>query len=327
MINSYLQFSEEIHNLTAAEAQWCAAFLGQLSRSGSIDFEYGFQQQEDGGAATTLWLQGDETLSDTLTDFVQRFLAEHRPDQFMVISYAATCSQMLPGAFGGGKVFITADSITWSDNALWLAAQVAAFKRSRGEEAQPTAALGEVGASALVDRLYWFIIDTDRPAHPFHRELAAYVVGATPLWGKNLDEAEASQFLELLARGARQAAVPNLDWTEEAVAHLPTEDGIRTPVSCVATPGWVLDGVGQAYRVDQVPSSVEVRLSAIQSVAISFERPLTPAEIQQLQQRAQAFVQSTLYQRRDDGASVVITGYRLVESVTVDTCTDVMGQQ
>jgi hypothetical protein len=323
MSNSYLQFSEEIGGLSADEAQWCAAFLRQLRRSGSIDFEYGFQQ-EAGQAGTTLWLQGDETLSDTLTDFVQRFLAAHRPDQCIVISYAATCSEMLPGAFGGGKVFITADSITWSDDAQCLAAQVAAFKRSRGSEAQPTAALGEVGATALVDRVSWFIIDTDQPAHPFHRELAAYVVGATPLWGSNLDEADASPYLELLARGARQAAAPDLDWTEEAVAHLPTEDGIRTPVRCAATPGWVLDGVGHAYRVDQIPPGAEARLSSFQSVAISFERPLTAAEVKQLQERAQAFVRSTLYQRGDGGAPVVITGFRLVESATVDTCTDVL---
>lgn len=323
MTNCYLQFSEEISGLTPAEEQWCAAFLDRLRRSGFIDFECGFQQ-EAGQEGATLWLQGDETLSDTLTDFVQRFLAEHRPDQFIVISYAATCDDMLPGAFGGGKVFITANSVTWSDDAAWLAAQVAAFKRSIGEKAQPTAALGEVGAMALADCVYWFIIDTDQPAHPFHRELAAYVVGATPLWGKNLDEVEASQFLELLARGARRAASPDLDWAEEAVAHLPTEDGIRTPVRCAATPGWALDGMGQAYRLHQVPPGIEARLSAIQSVAISFERPLTPQEVQQLQERAQAFLQSSMCQRRKDGAPAVIIGFRLVESATVDTCLDVL---
>ncbi len=326
MTNTYLQFSEEIGDLTAGEEQWCAAFLRQLQRSGAIDFEYGFQQ-EAGEAGTTLWLQGDETLSNTLTSFVQRFLAEHRPDRFIVISYAATCDRPLAGEFGGGKVFITADSITWSDDAEWLAARVAAFKRSLDEEAQPTAAPGEVGATALVERIYWFVIDTDQPAHPFHRELAAYVVGATTRWGKSLDEAEASQFLELLARGARQAAAPSLDWTEQAVAHLPAEDGISTPVRCAATPGWVLDEAGRAYRPGQVPSGVEARLSSYQSVAISFKRALSEAEVLHLRERAQAFVQSDLCPRGEDGTPAVILGYRLMESLAIATCTAVFASE
>ena len=327
MPNSNMQFSEEIQHLTPVEKQWCETFLRRLERLGALDFDYKLEEKEEGSPSWTLWLHGDETLSNTLISFVQRFLAKHRPDRYFSLSYAAACSRPLVGEFGGGAVFITARSAVWWNETAWLDQQIAAFKRSLGEEVPPASALGTVGATAVTSCVYWLIIDTDQPVYPFHRELAAYVVGATPLWGKHLDEAEASQFLELLARGAIRAAAPNLDWAEEAVAHLPTEDGIRTPVTCVPTPGWVLDGAGQAYRVDQVAPSVEARLSSFQSVAISFERPLTSAEVQQLQERAQAFVQSTMYQRRDDGAPVAITGYRLVESVTVDTCTDVFGQE
>ena len=326
MPNYNMLFSEEIRRLTPGEEQWCETFLRRLERMGALDFEYEFQQEE-GDDGATLWLHGDETLSDTLTGFVRRFLAKHRADQYLVISYAATCSKPLAGEFGGGMVFINARSVTWTDDAEWLARQVATFKRSPSEGVQPGAALDTVEATEVTERAYWLIIDTDQHAYPFHRELCAYVVGATPLWGKNLDEAAAQQFLDLIARGAVRAVAPDLDWTEEAVAHLPTEDGIRTPVTCVATPGWVLDGAGQPYRVDEVPPGVEARLSSYQSVAISFERPLTWAEVQQLQERAQAFVQSDLYQRREGGAPIMILGYRLVESLTVEICTAVFAQE
>ena len=326
MPNFTMQFSEEIQHLTPVEKQWCETFLRRLERLGAQDFDYKLEEEE-GDLSWTLWLHGDETLSNTLIGFVQRFLAKHRPGESFSLSFAATCSEPLVGEFGGGAVFITARSAVWWNETAWLDQQVAAFKRSLSEEVQPATALGTAGTSVVTSRVYWFIIDTDQSAYPFHRELAAYVVGAMPLWGKNLDEAAAGQFLDLLARGAMRAAAPDLDWTEEAVAHLTTEDGIRTPVTCVATPGWMLDEGGQAYRVDQVAPSVEASLSAIQSVAISFERPLTPAEIKQLQERAQAFVQSTMYQRGEGGAPVVITGYRLVESVTVDTCTGVLGSE
>jgi len=326
MPNFNMLFSEEIPHLNAVEKQWCETFLRRLARLGALDFDYKLEEEE-GSPSWKLWLHGDETLSNTLIGFVQRFLAKHRRGESFSLSYAATSSRPLVGQFGGGAVLITARSAIWWNETAWLDQQAAAFKRSLGEEVPPAPALGNVGATAVMACVYWFIVDTNQPAYPFHRELAAYVVGATPLWGKNSDEAAAGQFLELLARGAMRAAAPALDWTEEAVAHLPTEDGIRTPVTCVPTPGWVLDGVGQAYRVDQVAPSVEARLSSFQSVAISFERPLTSAEVQQLQERAQAFVQSTMYQRSEGGAPAAITGYRLVESVTVDTCTDVFGQE
>jgi hypothetical protein len=327
MPNFNMLFSEEIQHLTPIEKQWCETFLRRLERLGAVDFDYKLEEKEEGSPSWTLWLHGDENLSDTLIGFVQRFLAKHRPGESFSLSYAATCSKPLVGEFCGGAAFITARSAVWWNETAWRDQQTASFKRSLGEDVPPAPALGTVGATAVTACVYWFIVDTDQPAYPFHRELAAYVVGATPLWGQNLDEAAAGQFLELLARGAIRAAAPDLDWTQEAVAHLPTEDGIRTPVTCVPTPGWMHDGAGQAYRVDQVPPGVEARLSSFQSVAISFERPLTSAEVQQLQERAQAFVQSTMYQRSEGGAPVVITGYRLVESVTVDTCTDVFGQE
>lgn len=225
-------------------------------------------------------------------------------------------------------IFITALSIAWTDDADWLARQVAAFERSPGPSTadavvQPAAPLDVVGATAVTGRIYWFIVDTDRYSFPFHQQLCAYLTGRTPLCGWNTTEARAQRTLGDSAAQVREEAGPTLDWTEEAVLQLPTEDGIRTPVTCTPTPGWVADATGQSYGAGARPAGRSTVFTAYQSVAISFERVLTHAEILQLRARTQAFVLSDLYQRGEAGAPITILGYRLVESVTVDLCTAV----
>jgi|ERR1700730_8543463 hypothetical protein len=129
MPNFDMQFSEEIQELTPVEKLWCETFLRRLDRVGILDFAYQFQEEGDGVSAWTLWLHGEETLSPTLIRFVQRFLVRHRPEQYLAISYAQTCSRPLVGEFGGGMVFITATEAVWWDGAAWLNQQIAAFKQ------------------------------------------------------------------------------------------------------------------------------------------------------------------------------------------------------
>lgn len=134
MPNFDMQFSEEIQRLTPVEKLWCETFLRRLEWLGALDFDYRLaEEEEDGGALWSLWLHG-ETLSYILTGFVQRFLTRHRSDQYVSISYAATCSRPLIGEFGGGAVFITAQAAVWWDETAWLDQQIASFKRRLGED-------------------------------------------------------------------------------------------------------------------------------------------------------------------------------------------------
>src|SRR5689334_2711862 len=116
MPNYNMIFSEDIPTLTAVEKQWCETSLRRLGGLGFLDFEYDFSQ-EAGASTWELWLDGGETLSNTLVGFVQRFLAKHGAGEFFSLSYAATCSRPLVGECGGGAVFITAHSATWWNEA------------------------------------------------------------------------------------------------------------------------------------------------------------------------------------------------------------------
>jgi hypothetical protein len=323
MTNFYMLCAEEIPHLTPVEQWWCETFLRRLARIGAVDFGYAFETGDEG---TALRLYADEVLSDTLTGFMQRFLAKHRPDQYIAIGYAAVCGDPLPGAFGGGMVFITANAVTWSDDGDWMRQQVAAFQRSLLEDASPQAvqspgSLGAVGAMAVTERISWFIVDTGSQAYPFHLDLCAFVTGRYPLCGLNVEQAFMLRGVRDLAHRAVQEANGALDWTEEAVLYLSSEDGIRTPIKCVATPGWILDRSGAAYRVGQVPPDVQETFPAYQSVAVCFERALTPAEIAQLQERARAFVQAGADRREGGILPISLLAFRIVESAVVDTCT------
>jgi hypothetical protein len=331
MTSYYLQTSEEIRSLTLQEKSWCERFLSKLESRGCLDFCYKLQQEEEtdngGGDSWTLWLYADENISEVMTGFVQRFLARHRPDQYVVLRYAAACGDPLPGEFGGGLIFITAGVVLWSDDKDWLAQQVAGFDRfvrkaGTTTESQRLVPLQAKGMTSISDRTYLFIVDTDRHAYPFHLALCAFLTGTCPLYGQCLDESQLVQ-RELLQHIANTSPMA-LDWTEETVLYLPTEDGIRVPAMCVPTPNWVIDRSGVAKH--SPPDSEEGALPAYQSVAISFERPLSRRELEQLYERALLFAQSDLYEQ-EAGVPITILGYRLIEAVTVETCTAVFPEE
>ena len=102
----------------------------------ALGFEFSFHEDHDNGGYVTdgwgrhLWLYA-ETWGDVtnVAWLVQKFLKQFRPDQCWSLSYSATCSKPRVGEFGGGAVFVTADTIRWQNAYDFIEEQRAAFNR------------------------------------------------------------------------------------------------------------------------------------------------------------------------------------------------------
>ena len=102
------------------DAQWDA-----------LGFEYGFHEDHDtGGWGRHLWLYAEDWGdASNVAWLVQKFLKQFRPDQCWSLTYSATCSKPRVGEFGGGAVFVTADTIQWQNAHDFIEDQRAAFRR------------------------------------------------------------------------------------------------------------------------------------------------------------------------------------------------------
>ncbi len=166
MADNYLQFSEVIANLTEPEEAWLKEQLQPIRVFGgneyaedaapaeqadaewdgirflrdktdydpkwdALGFEFDFCDDQDrGGWGRHLWLYAEEWGDGgNVAWLVQKFLKKFRPDQCWSLSYAATCSKPRVGEFGGGAVFVTADTIAWQDSGDFIEGQRAAFGR------------------------------------------------------------------------------------------------------------------------------------------------------------------------------------------------------
>lgn len=172
-----------------------------------------------------------------------------------------------------------------------------------------------IGDSALIGTTFWFVIDTNRYAGNFERDMCANVTGryGDCEVGKEVAERVLSE-----VGGA-------LDWTEEAICKTQDEHGVARPVRMEQTPRWVQDHDGNHYPQDQVPAGIVPFQWAYQSVAISFERTLSEAELLQLMDRAEAFPHDESYLRRYKDTPLAVIGYRVIEEQTMQTCRVVYG--
>ncbi len=168
MADNYLQFSEVIANLTEQEEAWLKDQLQTVRVFGekeypedavpaeladmkadwsgvrflrdktdhdaqwdALGFEYSFHEDHDtGGWGHHLWLYA-ESWGDVsnVTWLAQKFLKRFRPDQCWSLTYSATCSKPRVGEFGGGAVFVTADTIRGQNACDFIEDQRAAFSR------------------------------------------------------------------------------------------------------------------------------------------------------------------------------------------------------
>ena len=166
MADNYLQFSEVVAKLTEQEEAWLKDQLESVRVFGekeypedavpadlagkdadwsgvrflrdkpdhdaewdALGFEFSFHD-DTGGWGRHLWLYA-ETWGDitNVAWLVQKFLKQFRPDQCWSLTYSATCSKPRVGEFGGGAVFVTADTIRWQNAYDFIEQQRAAFGR------------------------------------------------------------------------------------------------------------------------------------------------------------------------------------------------------
>jgi hypothetical protein len=125
--NNYLQFSEQIDELTDAEVGWIQehleivsidadedsqewkdlAELYELDRGDYVDFQWDI---EGSGGSRSLWIYAEESGNpEQVGKFVQAFLKKWRPNDSFVMTWAAYCSKLRIGEFQGGAIFVTKD--------------------------------------------------------------------------------------------------------------------------------------------------------------------------------------------------------------------------
>jgi hypothetical protein len=102
----------------------------------ALGFEFNFHEDHDNGGYVTdswgrhLWLYAEDWGdASNVAWLVQKFLKQFRPDQCWSLTYSATCSKPRVGEFGGGAVFVTADTIRWQNAYDFIEDQRAAFGR------------------------------------------------------------------------------------------------------------------------------------------------------------------------------------------------------
>jgi len=159
--NNYLEFSETLGPLTKKEAAWLQQQLDPIVVVNGTEFpaddapEYdepdyrGLQFLRDhedldddadmpgfgvefqsAGKDRQAWFHAEEGGDPgRVAHLVQKFLKKFRPDQCWSLTYATTCSKPRLGEFGGGAVFVMADSICWNSSYDFVEEQRMAFAR------------------------------------------------------------------------------------------------------------------------------------------------------------------------------------------------------
>lgn len=122
MANNYIEFSEYVTTKTEAELDWWIKKIEELEALGELDDPT--EDQEELGQAScyfgiegkSIWVHADEGGNlEVIADIVQMFLKENCPDNSWSMTWAFTCSKPRIGEFGGGGVFVTAESQQWFD--------------------------------------------------------------------------------------------------------------------------------------------------------------------------------------------------------------------
>lgn len=94
----------------------CVSFDGGL---------HGIEIVPDGKGKYDIYFVCEESGDPWIVGFlVQMYLRKFHPDGYFTLSYAVTCSKMRVGEFGGGAMFVSADSIENLSAHQWLGEQV-----------------------------------------------------------------------------------------------------------------------------------------------------------------------------------------------------------
>lgn len=155
MSDNFVQLCEGIDMASDEERVWAVDHLGILARvedDDTIDdYEdhpeyaeynriFGLYQIEDTGDKSSF--EFDYNIEDgvfyvTIDDcgsvdkaaiFMQQYLLKFQPESCLTMTWAETCSRSLPGEFGGGAAFITAEDIEWMGAHDWCRRRIGEFR-------------------------------------------------------------------------------------------------------------------------------------------------------------------------------------------------------
>lgn len=114
MANNCLRFSEQIDLADEVQAAWVRKQLGD-----SDGFEW--EIIDESGKRTLLLFAEESGDPHAVARFVQAFLRRFRPNGSFSLTYAAYCEKPRLGEFGGGAIYVTAESIESFDTHEWVA--------------------------------------------------------------------------------------------------------------------------------------------------------------------------------------------------------------
>lgn len=140
MADYYTQFAMSLDDVSSEEAQWIREMIAE-DEDGFPKFMQDWEDRDEmlGFLAFDLTFDDDRTVKITdldgygnegqLARFLQMYLKRWRPDTYLGLSFAYTCSKPRNDAFGGGAAFITADYIEWMSLQAFLHGQALQFLR------------------------------------------------------------------------------------------------------------------------------------------------------------------------------------------------------
>jgi hypothetical protein len=156
-----------------------------------------------------------------------------------------------------------------------------------------------------MEEKYLLIIDTEKYAGGFEREMCAYTTGQLGECGVGSKEADI--FREEVDKEA-------VEWLDNNIENVSDNHGVFRPVCLSATPGWFNSGMGKMYR-DSEQVDGATKYPAYLSIEIMFYEKPSDSLIDLITQRAHKFCKD---KRVGHFRPKKITAVRLVKRVTKD---------
>ena len=134
MADYYTQYSAEIDKLTDDEIKWLEVRLKDIEDARADDDGLGEDDNDLGQVELqdrTLWFCGRESGDPrAIAEFVQGFLKQFRPNGSFSMGHTFSCSRPRLDGFGGGAVFVTAESIEHVNSDTWLRERYAEHEKN-----------------------------------------------------------------------------------------------------------------------------------------------------------------------------------------------------
>lgn len=131
MADYHMQFSECINRLNASELHWWKLRVEKLQSDLENDADVDYPGEivvDEGNRQVHLYSESGGDPFATVK-IVQEFLKFYRSKGHFSLTWAFTCDKPRIGEFGGGALFVTADSIDEFDVTTWLRDRIREFQK------------------------------------------------------------------------------------------------------------------------------------------------------------------------------------------------------